>query len=528
VVSHIRRAIDLSTDHNKDEQNLRESQSLLEATLESTADGLLIVDGNGRIARFNKTFVEMWQIPKDIVESGSDDAALNFVMSQLDDPNQFIRKVRELYNNPDATSFDILTFKDGRVFERYSQPQKTGSSIVGRVWSFRDVTERKLMEARIRQTEKLTAIGQLAGGIAHDFNNQLTGIMGYADMLVRSLEDPELKKYAEGILSAAQRATDLTHKLLAFGRKDILLNTPVDIHKLIAEVAAMLDRSINKNIHISQHLNSQKSIVTGDPTQIQNAILNLALNARDAMIGGGKLTFETTVAILDHEFCRRSPLAIQPGRFLVINITDTGTGMTNEVKNHLFEPFFTTKKPGEGTGMGLASVYGTIQNHHGTISIYSELGLGTTVRIWLPLTADAVGTANNEPKAPSPGRANIMIIDDESGILDVTVTMLTKLGYSVTAFDHTRDAIDYYQTNWKQIDIVILDMIMPEISGRAAFKIMRQINPAIRVILSSGFSLNAEVQVLLNEGVKDFIGKPYVKAELSQKIEEVISGKTKT
>jgi nitrogen-specific signal transduction histidine kinase len=393
-----------------------------------------------------------------------------------------------------------------------------------------DITESKRAEealresgARLRQSEKMTAIGQLAGGVAHDFNNQLAAIMGYAEMLALRIEDERLRDFAQGIVIAAKRASDLTKQLLAFSRKGKCLSTPVTVHPLLGEVVMLLERSIDKRVHITQLLKAGQSVVMGDPSQLQNALLNVALNARDAMPQGGELTFETDVTTLDEGYCRNNPYEIAPGQYLRISVTDRGCGMTDEVKKHLFEPFFTTKQPGQGTGMGLASVYGTVQNHHGAINVYSEVGHGTTIRICLPLAPEAAApTPSTDDPAPARGTARILVVDDERSVREMAAELLRSFGYVVAICADGREAVEYYQANVSQVDLVILDMVMPEMGGRDTFLAMRRINPQVRALLSSGYSLNGEAQGILNEGVLGFIGKPYCRAELSRSVAETL------
>ena len=379
-------------------------------------------------------------------------------------------------------------------------------------------------EDRLRQSEKLTAIGQLAGGIAHDFNNQLAGVMGYADMLAQRLDQEPYKRFAQGIMVSARRAADLTQKLLAFGRKGKYLLVPVDIHQILGEVVSILERSIDKRVRIRQVLKVGHATIMGDPNQIQNALLNLALNARDAMPQGGELTFETDALTFNEADCREHHQEISPGPFLRITVIDSGFGMSDEVKKHLFEPFFTTKEPGKGTGMGLASVYGTVRNHHGTISIESDEGHGTTVRLCLPLAPYAAKESGERYDAtPARGTARVLLVDDEETVRTMAPEMLRDLGYSVVTCCNGREAVEYYRAHSREVDLVILDMVMPEMGGRDAFIAMRKINPKVRALLSSGYSLDGEAQDILDEGVLAFIGKPYRHNELSEAVAEALA-----
>ncbi|MHC4883485.1 MAG: hybrid sensor histidine kinase/response regulator [Planctomycetota bacterium] len=400
--------------------------------------------------------------------------------------------------------------------EKTSRPQR----ILGTV---QNITERKLWESQLFQAEKLTAIGQLAGGVAHDFNNQLAGVLGYADMLTKRLKDEGLKRYAENIRKAARRSADLTEQLLAFGRKGKNLIIPVKIHEILQEVTAILERSIDKRISIQINFNASPDNTLGDPTQLQNAFLNLGLNARDAIHGDGEILFETDLSTVDEGFAENHPYTITPGTYLKVSVTDTGSGMNKEVKQHLFEPFYTTKEEGKGTGMGLASVYGTIRNHHGAITVYSEEGNGTTFRVYLPLCTKEEIPGQRKKRPLATGSGHILLIDDEEGLRSLGRDMLEDLGYRVSVFDSGPKAIEHYRQTWQEIDLVILDMVMPELGGREVFLAMKEVNPSIHAILASGYSLNGRAQSILDEGVMAFVGKPFEQDELSQRVSELLA-----
>jgi PAS domain S-box-containing protein len=375
-----------------------------------------------------------------------------------------------------------------------------------------DVTERKRSEEQARQTQKMNAIGELAGGVAHDFNNQLAAILGYADLLSQRLEHPDLVQLSDAIGVAARRSADLTQKLLAFARKGQYRKVPIDVHKLIAETVTILERSIDKRIAIVQRLEAPGAVISGDPSQIQNALLNLGLNARDAMIGGGTLTFETSIVNADSS-----------GRRLRIAVSDTGSGISDEIREHLFEPFFTTKSIGKGTGMGLASVYGTVERHAGMIRVDGAEGVGTTFIIYLPLAEQAVP----EPAAPEPPRPaaasalRILVVDDEEDLRSMIPRMLQRANHQATAVADGREAVDLYSRRWREFDLVMLDMMMPGISGRDTFRALRAINPGVRVLLSSGYSIDGDAREILDDGAEGFIQKPFTTSELEEAIAEI-------
>jgi signal transduction histidine kinase/ActR/RegA family two-component response regulator len=398
--------------------------------------------------------------------------------------------------------------------------------------TFTDITERKRAEEEraqaqeeLAQLQKMEAVGQLAGGIAHDFNNQMAGVLGYAEMLRERLsEDPRMGRFINNIIVGIRRASDLTAQLLAFARKGKYLVVPVNMHNVILEVVSLLEHSVDKRITIRQQFNARPPVAMGDPTQLQNVILNMALNARDAMPEGGELTFATDVVDLDEEFCKRHPHEVVPGRFVRIGVTDTGTGMDRETMKRVFEPFFTTKPRGKGTGMGLAAAYGTVKNHHGAITLYSEVGRGSTFNVYLPIgEKEAAGEGSGEQEVKRiPGNPHVLVVDDEALVAEMAVDMLSELGCQVTHCDNGREAVDYYRKAWKGIDLVILDMVMPEMNGREAYGHMKQINPKVRALLSSGYSLNGEAQKMLTEGVLSFVQKPYHRAELAKAIVRIL------
>ncbi|MDF7826830.1 ABC transporter substrate binding protein [Pontiellaceae bacterium B12227] len=387
--------------------------------------------------------------------------------------------------------------------------------------------ERALLESeeQLRQAEKMSALGQLAGGIAHDFNNQLAGVVGYADLLILDLEDQELISFAEGIKKSALRSAELTAQLLAFSRRGKYLAVPLDVHVVLNEVVSILERSIDKRIKLKLLLKAGYPIIKGDPTQLQNALFNVALNARDAMPDGGEILLETRAVELDQSFCDKHGFGISSGQYINISIADTGCGMDRETQQHIFEPFFTTKAVGKGTGMGLASVYGTVKNHQGAIRVCSEPERGTTIQIYLPVADDVLNlSANNESsEEPVRGSGHILLVDDEAVVRDMESGILRSLGYTVTVCSNGRDAVEYYRKSWKEVDLVLLDMVMSDLNGKETFVALRAINSDVRVILSSGYSINGDAQKILNEGVKAFLGKPYGRTELSAVVARVLA-----
>lgn len=388
---------------------------------------------------------------------------------------------------------------------------------------FRDVTEHKQLEERLRQAEKMEAIGQLAGGIAHDYNNQLTGILGYADLLARKLENKTFRGYAEKIMKSARHSANLTCQLLAFARIGKFETIPTDIHKIIGDVVSLLQHSIDKHIRIIQLLKANPSITLGDPTQLQSALLNLALNAVDAMPDGGDLTFSSDVMVLEEVFCNQALFSPVPGRYLKVVIADTGCGMTEETRKSMFEPFFTTKDIGKGTGMGLAGVYGAVERHRGTMAVETELGKGSAFTVYLRLDESKENRSTSAIRRdPRRRTARVLVVDDEESVRGVATDMLEELDCEVITARGGKEAVEYYETSWAHVDLVLLDVMMPEMGGRDTFIAMQRINPDIRSILFSGYDLTNEVKEILEAGVVAFMQKPFRLEELSEKIAHVL------
>ena len=383
-----------------------------------------------------------------------------------------------------------------------------------------DITNIKRLEETMRRMEKMDAIGQLAGGVAHDFNNQLTGIMGYASILQTMASDPRQLVVIDNILTSAQRSADLTRQLLNVARKATPRMLPVDIHSIIGEVVAILKHSIDKRIIIQQTLNAEPSIIDGDPSLLQTALLNLAINACDAMPDGGCLEFRTMPYEPQPE--ERPFLFDMPaGPCLCVSVSDTGTGIRESIREKIFDPFFTTKGQGKGIGLGLSVVYGTVQSHHGAIDLISKPGDGTTFRLLFPL-----GTLESQPATVRSARrpstpATILIVDDEDPIRLTLSFILRQAGYTVISAADGVEGIEKYQSAADSIALVILDLNMPRMNGRDVFFRLRSIQPEVKILVSSGYS-SENVEDLLQLRRCGYISKPYHKDELLDAIAEML------
>ncbi len=387
----------------------------------------------------------------------------------------------------------------------------------------REVDERKKVEDQLAQSQKMEAIGQLAGGVAHDYNNQLSVVLGYSNMLEQQVADPKLRRFAQNISTAAKRSADLTQKLLVFSRKGQMQTAPVDMHSTLSETIEMLERSLDKRITLVKRLEADTAVMIGNSSNLQNALLNLGINARDAMPNGGTLTYETENVTLNTAFCVEHRNEIVPGRYLRIVVSDTGCGMSDEVKRHLFEPFFTTKPVGKGTGLGLASVYGTVKQHAGVLTVESELGVGTSFTLYLPLADQSMPQTPTAIKSTRDTRHyRILAVEDEEILRTMLVYMLAESGHELHEEENGKSAVAYYEKHWQEIDLVILDMVMPEMNGHQTFLAMKKINPNIKAVLATGYSLNSEVQAVLDDGVLDFLQKPFEPSQLQNMIVKVM------
>ena len=388
-----------------------------------------------------------------------------------------------------------------------------------------DITKRKQVEDQLRQSEKMQAIGQLAGGVAHDFNNMLGGIIGASELLNKQLaKNDKAVKFTDMITNTAERAAELTDKLLAFSRKGKSVSTPVDIHGSINEATAILERSIDKRITLNSKLEASCHEVIGDPSQLQNTILNIGLNARDAMPDGGDLTITTENVELNEKYCQSSSANLSPGNYILISISDTGTGIPRDIVDNIFEPFFTTKEQGKGTGLGLAAVYGAVREHKGDVRVYSELEEGSVFHIFLPVQKHSISSqASTSEITPVVSRGQtILLIDDEDIIRTVGSHTLEDMGFEVILAENGEEGVAMYREHRYTIDLVILDMVMPRMNGREAFRAIRKLDSQAKVIMSSGFAKDAKMAELIEEGLAGFIKKPFRQSELSKILSETL------
>ena len=403
---------------------------------------------------------------------------------------------------------------DGSVatVEVNATPVIAAGVVVGVHGIVRDVSARVALEEQVRHMQKMEAIGTLAGGVAHDFNNLLTGILGYASVLKSLSSDEQILTAAGVIESAAERAADLTRQLLGFARRGKMQSRPVDLHQLIDEVSALLARTTDRRIILRKELAAVSPVVVGDPAQLQQVVLNLLVNAADAMPEGGTITVATAVGGGADQRCVR------------LSVTDTGVGMSEAVRQRVFEPFFTTKARGRGTGMGLATTYGIVDNHHGEVTVESVPGQGAAFTVSLPQAEHLAAIAIRD-SGPLRGRGSgrILLVDDEEIVHQVVAAMLEPLGYRITAVGDGEAAAAYFAAHKAQVDVVLLDMTMPVMDGGECFRHLRAIDGAVKVLLSTGHGLDTAAQALVAEGMSGFLPKPYSRDDLVAAIEAALA-----
>ncbi len=502
---------------------MQKSEEGYRTIFNATSEAILLHDAEtGRILDVNDTMLEMFGYTRSEVDglTISDLSRGTSPYAKRDAENRLLEasgEGRQLFSWRSKK-------KDGTLFWTEVALRRTAIDGEARILAVvRDVDEKKRMEAELRQSEKMQVIGQLAGGIAHDFNNQLGGIIGFAELLSSALEDPSLCNYCNNIISSAESAAELNKKLLGFARKGQSEKRPLDINETVRETVSVLTHSVDKRIEVVCRLHEGGLLVRADASQLQNALLNLGINARDAMPKGGTIELSTRPVYLDEAFVSQYPKRA-PGEYVMVSVTDTGTGISREVQERMYDPFFTTKAAGKGTGMGLSGVYATVQDHGGLIICYSELDQGTVFKLYLP--AEPAGEPRVQPEAEAitrfAGEETILIVDDETTILEIGEKILSDLGYTVRTFSSPLAAIVYYKTHFREIDLVVLDMVMPRSDGLETFKKLKAANPDIRAVVCSGFSERQKVDEILALGVSSFITKPFRKRDLARGVYQAL------
>jgi PAS domain S-box-containing protein len=632
-----------------DQPTLAETIALLEATLDATHDGILVVDSNRRLVRYNRRFLEMFRMPQEIVDAGMSGLA-DFIRRELEMPGDFILDRDEVWQDLSTTLVGTLRFKDGRLFERFIAPHRVGDRIVGRVISYRDVsesvraaaaleqhraflekaqevahigswvadlgeperlgwsrethrifgvpsgtfdgtaetffsyvhpddrdavraasraakrdgapydiehrivrgdgtvrwvheqadvvrdgegraarmvgtvqdiTERRLLEEQLRQSQKMEAIGRLAGGIAHDLNNALTAIGGYAELALGAIVGGPARADVQEIRRAAERAGSVTKQLLAFSRRQLLEPRVFSLNDAASAVVRLLSRLLGSDVVVRSAIGTSVPPVLGDPGQVEQAIINLAVNARDAMPDGGSLTLETGAVDVDDAFAR-AHVPMTPGHYAVLRVTDTGHGMSRETQSRIFEPFYTTKAIGKGTGLGLSMVYGTMKQIGGFIFVDSEIGRGTTFSLYFPPAPTATVTATAPPtNGDRRGHETLLVVEDEPAVRNLVASSLRKEGYHLLLASSAEEALEIVDTHQGPIDLVVTDAIMP---GRSGVDLVRELTgrqPGLPVILMSGYTEETLPLRDLGDTIT-LLQKPFTPKDLRRRIRGIL------
>ena len=515
-------------DRVKKEEELRWRTAFFEAQVDSALDGILVVDNQNRKILQNQRMIAMMQIPKEIAEDPDDVRQREFVSAAIRNPERFIEKIEFLNSHPDEVCNDEVELLNGAILERSSSPvrDKSGNHY-GRIWTFRDITERRQLEEQFRQAQKMEAVGQLTGGIAHDFNNLLTVILGCSEFIGEEVkENPRLSKMARMILEAAQRGADLTHRMLAFARRQALQPKPVDIHRMLTNMESILRRTLSADIDLEVIQNREDCTALVDLTQLESALLNLCVNARDAMPAGGKLIVETGIAELDAGYAEQNA-DVTPGQYILIAVSDTGCGISPENLDRVFDPFFTTKEVGKGTGLGLSMVYGFAKQSQGHVKIYSEPGHGTSVKLYLPMADQKSEPSHQEANAIADlhGTEIVLLVEDNAPVREFAKTQLLHLGYRVLETANGKGALAILSEH-PEIELLFTDVVMPGgLNGRELAHEARKLYPALKVLFCSGYAESAILHMgLLDEDVQ-LLNKPYSRLELARRIRGILTAR---
>jgi PAS domain S-box-containing protein len=514
--------------HEVEEKNKRrKAEELIKSIFETIREGLIVIDPEYKILSANRAYCEQIKRPiNDIIGRNCYKVAHRLdrpcFESGIECPVKHTLETGEIFTtihnhyNKEKTPINL---------EIKSYPMKDAKgNIISVIETVNDITERAALENQLRHAQKLKGIGQLAGGIAHDFNNILTAIIGYGNLLMTRLGgDEQSSRYLEDILAASERAVQLTQGLLAFSRKQIINPRAVNINEIVRSIERLLSRIIGEDVELKTILSPKDVIAMVDTGQMEQVIMNLCTNARDAMPDGGILTIETETIEMDSEYIKRHGYG-KKGKYVLLSVSDTGAGMDEKTKERIFEPFFTTKEVGKGTGLGLAMVYGIVRQHDGYINVYSEPKRGTTFKIYLPLIKAEAKEAKAAGAAPPCGGTEVILLaEDDAGVRMLMKEVLEKFGYSVIEAVDGEDAVKKFKENKDRIQLLILDVIMPKKNGKQVYDEIMELKPGAKVIFSSGYTANIiQKKGILEEGI-DFILKPVSPQELLRKVREVLN-----
>jgi len=507
------------------EEELRWKTALLEAQWESSIDAIFVVDNHGQKVLQNRHMEELWKLPQQ--PNGTEEFGLvQFARSQTKDALRFIEKMQHALTHPDEVGHDEAELMDGTILDYYSAPVRDrNGKCYGRIWAFRDITERKKLEAQFHQAQKMESIGQLAGGIAHDFNNILTAVSGSIYLAKLEAEaHPEIMEHLENLTVACHRASDLVNQILTFSRQNKQERVPIKLHHVVPEVLKLLRASMPSTIKIETYL-AKTGPVLANVTSIHQVIMNLGTNAWYAMRDRpGTLRVELRDFEVDANFVRAYP-DLRVGNYVRMSVSDTGCGMERAVVERIFDPFFTTKPVGEGTGLGLAVVHGIMKSHEGAISVYSQPGEGTTFHLYFPVFESDLPPLELSPMDIPRGHGeHILLVDDEDALVDVGKRILEKLGYAVTIVTSATAALALVESHPDQFDLVVTDMTMPNMDGISLGRQLLKIRPGLKLILATGYSGLMTSEKVREMGFRELLNKPSTARSLGESVHRVLYG----
>jgi PAS domain S-box-containing protein len=510
----------------KSEEALRESQSFIRNILETVDEGFIVVDPEYRIISANRAFCTLINVPEtDVAGRFCFDISHNLPMPCFEAGESCaVRDTFETGNPQTITHTHTSLTDEKRIFEIKSFPVKDASGMVTSVIeTINDITEKRRLEEQLRQSQKMEALGTLVGGVAHDFNNIITAIIGFGSLAQMHMEETDPRaSHLHQILSAADRAATLTRSLLTFCRKQEIETRPGDMNKIVRNVEKMLRRLLREDIEMDISLTGCALNVMVDEGQIQQVMMNLATNARDAMPDGGRLTISSAQFVMDEDFIKNHGYGVS-GKYALLIFSDSGKGMDEETRQRVFEPFFTTKEVGKGTGLGLSVCYGIITQHNGYINCYSEPDRGTTIRIYLPRIDAVEEQAQSVPLPPPPkGDETILVAEDDAQTREITRIILENFGYRVIEATNGDEAVTAFVEHKDEIRLVIIDMIMPKRNGKEVYEDIIKIRPGVRALFTSGYPGDVfHKGEIVGKGLQ-FIAKPVMPTALLLKVRDIL------
>jgi PAS domain S-box-containing protein len=502
----------------------QESESLLEFALNESPVGVSLRDSDLRIVRVNASMASMMGFGTEDPRGKSIDQVVSEEMADVLEPamRRVLATGVPITNIPLHGATQAEPGRERHFMASFFPVLLPGDAKgVGSV--ILDTTQYRDLEDQLGKSQKMEAVGRLAGGVAHDFNNMLTAIMSYSELIMAEMDpsSPHLPDMVE-IMKAAERATALTRKLLAFSRQQVLRPALVDMNQTLAGLEKMLNRLASPDIEVTYQFEPNLWTVAADPTELERVITNLVLNSRDAMPDGGSLIVETANVTIDEEYASRHA-ETKPGEYVMLAVTDTGIGMTKEVREKLFEPFFTTKEKAKGTGLGLPSVYGIVKQSGGFVWVYSESGCGTTFKVYLPRAeGQAVSASTPQARGKGPGAETILFVEDDDEVREVATRILRKNGYRVLEAANGADALRVCEAEARPVDLVVTDIIMPEMGGSQLAERIREARPDARILFTSGYTEDATLRQNFMEPGEEFIGKPFTASQLTKKTRDVL------